>query len=442
MMAIETKNKNLDKVFWRLSKYVESNIMHYVENCISCGICYEICPAFHIDKRYAPASIGEWFRRFYRRYMNPIARVLGKLAHAYPLTRENLLKAREYVYRCTNCTACYMVCAAGIDSGALALMCKALVDSAGLTPQVVKTLEEMEAKRTYLTPQVMDLYAKFQEELKKYVAEVPVNERDRTLFIPVSVVDLVLGRDALIATIRILERLGLTWTIPSEPVGIRPPMGYVTGNFGQFASLVRRIYIQARELNSKMILIVDSGYTYPALRFEGPYIAEMEQPCKILSIVELLEDYAERGLLPVRKGYDAAIWHDPCMLLRRGGVEMPHALLERITTPLKPKWKGRYTKCCGGGSHMFFMQEEVAKALSEVLDVDLVKMLDSSSREIAEFGLKMAEHRVEELLEKMPRVITTACLSCIFMLRKALEKVATVKIDVKHVAELTARLLM
>ena len=441
MMALESR-KDLDKAFWRLSKYIESNIIHYVENCISCGICYEICPAFHIDKRYAPAPIGEWFRRFYRRYMNPIARALGKLAHAYPLTRENLLKAREYAYRCTNCAACYMVCAAGIDSGTLALMCKALIDSAGLTPQAVKVLEELEATRKYITPKVEELYAKFQEELKKYVPEVSVGERDKTAYIPVSIVDLVFGKDALISTIRVLEKIGITWTLPREPVGIRPPMGYVTGNFAEFASLVRRIYLEAKELNAKMILVVDCGYTYPALRFEGPYIAEIEQPCKIMSVVELFEDYAERGLLPVREGHDAAIWHDPCMLMRRGGVEMPHALLERIATPLKPKWKGRYVRCCGGGSHMFFLHEEVAKALSEVLEIDLVRMLDSFSREIAEFSLKMAEHRVEELLTKMPRVIVTACHSCVFMLRKALEKVSTVRIDVKHVSELVAKQLM
>ncbi|NPB00075.1 MAG: (Fe-S)-binding protein [Crenarchaeota archaeon] len=439
---MRAESKNLDKAFWRLSKYIESNTIHYVENCISCGICYEICPAYHLDHRYAPAPIGEWFRRFYRRQLNPIARVLGKLAHAYPLTVENLMKAREYVYRCTNCGACYMVCAAGIDSGHLALLTKSLINDAGLTPQILKTLNEMELRMTYLTSKVQDLYGKLVEEIKKIAGgEAHINEPDRSVYIPISVCDLVFAKDVIVSTIRILERLGITWTIPDAPVGIRPPMGYVIGDFTSYAALIRRIYINAKELNCRIILVTDCGYMYPALRFEGPYIAEMEQPCKVLSIVELLEDYAERGLLFLRKIADVATWHDPCMLMRRGGVEYPHAILEESTFFSKLKWSGKYSRCCGGGSHMFFLQEEVAKALSDVLEVDLVKMLekDTFAKRIAEFGYEMARHRAQEIIDNGPKIVITACTSCIFMLRKAISESTMPFIEVKHLAEFVAK---
>ena len=441
MMRLQTTEKKYENAFWRISKYIDSTIIHYVENCISCGICYEACPAYHIDKRYAPATIGEWFRRFYRRYMNIAGRILRKLMHAYPITPENLAKASEYAYRCTNCGLCYMVCAAGIDSGALACLTRALIREADHAPQILKTLEELEVSGKYLTPKVEEAYSKFIEEAKKILGhDVPVNDRDKAFLIPVSVVDLLFAKDAVIGTMKILDKLGLSWTIPERPIGIRPPIGYASGNLSAAAGMIRTLYAYAQSLNVKAILVVDCGYMYPMLRFEGPYIAEVPQPCKILSIVEVLEDYAERGLVHPVKSTDLVTWHDPCMLMRRGGVETPKHILEEAAILTLPKNHGKYATCCGGGAHMFFLQEDVLKKLDEVLDTNLADYCkkDRFVREIAEFALKIAEHRAEELLNTGAKVILTACTSCIYMIRKSVEHSALPFVEVKHISEYLA----
>ncbi len=441
MMRLELTNKKYENAFWKVSKYIDSTIIHYVENCISCGICYEACPAYHIDKRYAPATIGEWFRRFYRRYMNIAGRILGKLMHAYPITPENLLKARDYAYRCTNCGLCYMVCAAGIDSGALAQLTKALVREADAVPSILKTLEELEISGKYCTPKVEELYSKFIEEVKKAVGhDVPVGDRDKSFLVLVSLSDILFAKDAIIGTLKILDKIGRSWTLPERPLGIRPPIGYVSGSFAATASAIRSIYLYAQSLNVKAILVVDCGYTYPMLRFEGPYIAEVPQPCKIVSIVELLEEYAERGLIHPVKAADLVTWHDPCMLMRRGGVETPKHILEEAALLTLPKNHGKYATCCGGGGHMFFLFKDVLQKLDEVLETKLAEVAerDRFVREIADFGLKIAEHRAEELLNTGAKVILTACTSCIITLRKAVSESTLPFVEVKHIAEYLA----
>ncbi len=431
-----SKSEKLENAFWRAAKWVESTALHYIENCISCGLCYEACPLYHIDPRYAPATVAEWFRRFYRRYCTVIGRLLGKLAHAYPVTLENLLRARDYVYRCTNCGICYLVCAAGIDSGYLATLTKIMIREAGLAPRVLIKLEQMELEGTYRTKKVQELYSSLIDELKKVTGrEVPVADPDKTFLIPISVFDLVFGRDAVIGTVKILEKLNYSWTIPREPVGIRPPIAYTTSSWDLAAAKIREVYELARILRTKALLFIDCGYPYEVYRFEGPYIAEIEQP-KVLSIVELLEDEFEQGRLFLRRTTDVVTWHDPCMLMRRSGVEPPEKLLDAAALYGRPKRYGKYATCCGAGSHMTFLIPEIIQKLEEVLETPLTQELekDRTTKQLIETAHKIAERRARELADSGANNIITACYSCIEMLKLAYKKIGLPEIQVKHIS--------
>ncbi len=443
MSSLLVPKERLESAFWRAAKWIESTALHYVENCISCGLCYEACPLYHIDPRYAPATIAEWFRRFYRRYCTVIGRVLGKLAHAYPVTPENLTKARDYVYRCTNCGLCYLVCAAAIDSGYLATLTKIIVREAGLAPRVLIELEKMEMERTYLTKRVQELYSSLIDELKKVTGrEVPVADPDKTYLIPISVFDLVFGKDAVIGTVKILENLGYSWTIPREPVGIRPPIAYVTSSWDRAASKIAEVYRLAEHLRVKALLFVDCGYPYEVYRFEGPYIAEVEPP-KVLSVVEVLEEEFEQGRLFVRRTTDAVTWHDPCMLMRRSGVEPPEKLLDKAGLYGRPRKYGKYATCCGGGSHAIFLIPEVLQRLEEVLEVPLVQHLERerTAKELAGVYMKIAEIRARELADSGANIVVTACHSCVEMLRLTFRRIGLPEIQVKHIAQFIAERL-
>jgi len=443
MSSIVVSRQNLENAFWKAAKWIESTALHYIGNCISCGLCYEACPLYHIDPRYAPATIAEWFRRFYRRYCTVIGRALGRLAHAYPVTLDNLLKARDYVYKCTNCGLCYLVCAAGIDSGYLASLTKIIVHEAGLAPKILTELERIEVRGEYVTKKVQELYTSLVDDLKKTIGrDVPVADPDKTFLIPISVFDLVFGRDAIIGTIKILESLGYTWTLPREPVGIRPPVSYVAGSWDLSASKIAEVYRLAEHLRVKAILFIDCGYPYEVYRFEGPYIAEVEPP-KVVSIVEVLEEEFEQGRLFVRRTTDVVTWHDPCMLMRRSGVEPPEKLLDKAALYGRPKKYGKYATCCGGGSHMIFLIPEVVQRLEEVLEIPLTSYLerDRAARELAETALKVAEMRARELAGSGANTVVTACYSCIEMLRLAFKKIGLPEVQVKHISSFIAERL-
>ncbi len=431
--------RELARAVWRGLRRLESARLHYLEDCVSCGICHNICPFNRVSHEYAPANAAEWMRRFYRRYATISGVLLRRAAHAYTITWERALKARGYAYRCTNCGRCYLYCAFGIDSGALVEMLRDVVDAAGATPPPIKALERCEAEGAYLkAKQVKEMWDKLLDEVKKVIGRDPPIDRPGTYLLMTSVSDVLFLKDAIMGIIRVLETAGIPWCLPSRPLGIMPPIAYCSGNLSVTARVLEEMISYAEKLGPSRVIVIDCGYPYYVLRFEAPYILGREVRIKkILSSVELLDELIAKRFVYVRRTGERVVYHDPCFLARRSGVySEPRHVLKDVVELVEVKPYGKDVFCCGGGFGNVLLYRDVYEPLAKAVEVE-VKL----SREDEEFIGKVTADidwvlriRCRSFLRKGVTHIITACTSCIKMFERGIKLVGIPGGTVEHIA--------
>ncbi len=124
----------------------------------------------------------------------------------------------------------------------------------------------------------------------------------------------------------------MSWTVPS--VGFEATnVGVQLGSRDVAAALLSRIVEAAERLKVKYVISPECGHAYSALRWEGPNLLGQPYPFKVVQIVELLDQLAREGRLRTRgKDGRRLTFHDPCQLVRRGGItEAPRRVLGGVS---------------------------------------------------------------------------------------------------------------
>jgi len=153
------------------------------------------------------------------------------------------------------------------------------------------------------------------------------------------------------ALARIFRHAGASWTIPSAGFEATN-VGVQMGSREVAATLVQRIVGAAERLKVKCVVSPECGHAYSALRWEGPNLIGRRYGFEVVQITELLDRFVREGRLKLR-GKDARrlTFHDPCQLVRRGGLAgPPHRLMRELSANLaEMSDTGAANFCCGGG---------------------------------------------------------------------------------------------
>ena len=167
------------------------------------------------------------------------------------------------------------------------------------------------------------------------------------------------------------------------------------------AELIERIVAGAEKLKVKTVISPECGHAYMALRWEGPNLIGRPYPFKLMHILEVLEELRLQGRLRTNGKTDARLtFHDPCQLVRRGGVvDPPRNLLKQVASNFVEMTEhGVHNWCCGGGGGV-------------------------SANERAEpMRLKVFSIKKRQLDELNVTTIVTACSNCRNMLTDGLEE--------------------
>jgi len=158
--------------------------------------------------------------------------------------------------------------------------------------------------------------------------------------------------DIIPAVTRIFKQAGVSWTIASD--GFEGTnSGIQIGSSDLAAELVGRIVRAAERLKVKYVISPECGHAYTALRWEGPNLIGRPYPFKVVHIIELLDQLRSEGRLRT-EGVDETrmTFHDPCQMVRRGGmVEQPRKLLHMVAPNfVEMSDPGLQNWCCGGGA--------------------------------------------------------------------------------------------
>jgi len=403
-------SERLEKGLSVLRAEVDTKVKSFFSSCVHCGICAESCLFYTEtnDPRYTPIYKTEPLRKVWKSEHTFWGKFATKLGLTKPFTEQDLANWEELVYDgCSMCGRCSMVCPVGVDIAGMIFKVKQALAAAGYSPEGL----------VEVTQRALDTGSPMGIKLVALEAQIKHVEADIGLTIPVDVegadymallssLEIIMYPEYLGALARIFHHAGVSWTLCSEAFEATNA-GLQIGNKTVAGQLVERIVAGAEKLKVKNVISPECGHAYTALRWEGPNFIGKVYPFKVVHILELLDELQREGRIKTTgKEGDRLTFHDPCSIVRRGGVEaQPRHLLKPLAENfIEMSEHGAMNWCCGGGGGVSTNERagklqltafNRKKSQLDEINVDTVVTACSNCRMVMEDGVEKNEMDIE-----------------------------------------------
>jgi len=330
----------------------------WLESCIHCGQCTTACHYFQAtgDAKYAPMRKMNLYRRVYQREISPMRWWFRLVTR--PVKLKDFEEAQELVYdSCSECGRCTMVCPMGIDTASLVHHMRSAMVAAELVPPELAALREEQKRQGTVFGSSPEALRKMVDTIRdQYGIDIPLDKDKAEVMVLSSAVDLVANGNGLLATARVMNHVGVDWTICSD--GFESAnFGLLSGDMSLWKQQVDPIIAAAQRIGAKTLVIAECGHAYPALRW-NPMVRSGSLPFEMMYMSEFLGRQAKAGRLRLRPLEGKVTYHDPCKTGRRGGAfDEPRSVLKAMNADFVELPANReYNWCCGGGAGIFLLE--------------------------------------------------------------------------------------
>jgi Fe-S oxidoreductase len=348
-------NDKVNKATHALLEQIDAPTMSFFTSCVHCGMCADACLFYTEtgDPKYTPIYKVLPMRRVWQREFTFMGRLLKALGLSKPLSEDELANWEELVYdSCTLCGRCSLVCPVGNDITYMIRKFREGMVAAGFAPQGLKgAMQRAIEQGSPMGVNLQTLKARIKHAEEATGLTIPLDQEGADYMMLLSSAELAEFDEIIPAVTRIFDHAGVSWTFCSTAFE-GTNTGVQIGSSDLAAELIERIVAGAEKLKVKAVITPECGHAYVALRWEGPNLIGRPLPFKVIHILEVLEELRQQGKLQT-KGMDARrmTFHDPCQLIRRGGViDPPRNLLKQFAGDfVEMSEHGMYNWCCGGG---------------------------------------------------------------------------------------------
>ena len=325
----------------------------HLESCVRCGLCADACHFYRTtgDPKYTPIHKLEPFRRAYFREASPLAPLLRRLNLVRKPGIDDLERWQELIYdSCTMCGRCTLVCPMGIDIAELVKEARHGMFVAGLVPERLALMDR--AARQWGSPATPgeDLPDILADVSSEHGVPIPCDLARADVLVTAAPAELSEHTKALADAARVLNRTGVSWTMHQAGFDASN-IGFNNGDLELQEKLTRSIVDAAVKIGAKTVILPECGHAYGAARWEAARWYGTALPVRIIHMTEFLDEMIASGRIRVKPIGDSATFHDPCQIVRRGGLE---AAARRVLAALGLKLAeledhGLTGYCCGGG---------------------------------------------------------------------------------------------
>ena len=406
-----------------LRAQIDKKIASYFSSCVHCGLCAEACLFYTEtgDARFTPIYKVEPMRRLWQRektFWGKLAAGLGMLPE---VTEDDFAEWQEMTYdSCTLCGRCSMVCPVGNDIAYMIRKQREAFAAAGYTPEGLQGA----SRRALEIGSPMGLTLKALEAQIAHVEEdtglaIPMDKQGADYMALLSSMEVINFPEYIESLARIFDAAGVSWTLSSKAFEATNS-GIQIGDSKIAAELVSRVVNAAEELGVKYVISPECGHAFTAIRWDGPNLIKRPYKFGVVHILELLDQLRAEGRLRT-EGVETErlTFHDPCQIVRRGGVIEPPRNLMRMVVPDYAEMgdHGKMNWCCGGGGGV------------------------SANEGAEELRLKAFKRKKRQLEELNVQGLVTACANCRIVIEEGLEHYG-MDIHVTGLTELLAKHLV
>jgi len=395
-----------------LLEQTDSDIASYLEACVHCGECAEACHFYEAtqDPKYTPTYKLQPLVKAYKRHKAPL-RGIKKLFGLVPdeVTTEELREWEPLIYdSCTMCGRCTLVCPMGIDIAGTIRKVREGYAAAEIIPEGLTSARGyVEKTGSPMGVTSKALLAQIKRQEKETGIEIPVDVKGADYLALLSSMEIMGYPEIIGAYAKLFKKAGLSWTISTKAYEATN-IGVQIGSAPLAKSLVQKVVDEAEALGVKHVISPECGHAYGALRWAGPNLLGKQFPFEVVHIIELLDRLRAEGRIPPGAKDDRKLTlHDPCQIIRRGGLlKEPRRLMDDACADfVEMDGAGIANLCCGGGGGVSAnpRAEDLKtkafaaklKQITDIGDVDAVVVPCANCRGVFEDGMFEYDSEIE-----------------------------------------------
>ena len=415
----------------RLAKALDGPSVVHLESCVRCGLCAESCHYFLDDRdlKSIPAYKLNLIIRVFNRYFGRRGRLAPGWTGAKNFNRQEAGEWVDSLFgRCTLCGRCALNCTMGINIPALVRKARGVLASLGLVPDGLSSTVEMArdtgnnmgiSKEDWVET-VAWLEDELRADLRDPGARLPLDLKGADILYAVNPREPKFYPLTLTAVGKIFQAAKESWTLSSSHFDVTN-YAYFTGDDELAGLLATRLKGAMEELKAKTLVLAECGHGFSSNRWEAPEWLSQKIGYEVKSILTVTADYIrnDRIHLDPQRNIETVTLHDPCQLVRMGGiVEDQRTILRHAVknfVEMTPNREKNY--CCGGGGGQ-------------------LSMTDFASRRKSAGRIKAAQ-----IAKTKAQVVAAPCHNCLDQLAE-LNRHYKLGVKVKSVIELAADALI
>jgi len=426
-----TLNPEQKQALSRFAESMNGRIQAHLNACVHCGLCAETCHYYLStgDEKYMPANKVDQLARIYKRYQTVAGKIIPRWVGAADFDKEAIDEMIDVLFGgCTMCGRCALHCSIGVDIPFLVRTARTLLADLDLVPATLESTVQaaIETGNNMGIPreELIDTLEWLEEDLRMEVeddhASIPLDVKGKDILYTLNPREPKFFPMSISAIAKIFYAADASWSISSNCYDVTN-YAYYSGENKKAGELVQRLVDEVVSLQAETLVLAECGHGSRAIRWEGPNWIGKPYPFKVFTVVELLAYYIRDGRLTLDKTKNTipVTLHDPCNLVRSGGVlEEQRFILDKAVlhfTEMSPNRENNY--CCGGGGGQLAMSE------------------------YAERRLVAGQLKADQIRNTGAKIVATPCHNCADQLME-LNNHYKLGVQIKTIAELVADALV
>lgn len=402
-----------------------------LEACVRCGLCTGSCHYANTDAdvRNSPAYKVHIVDEVFRRETSWLERAVPGWSGGRAFDADLLREWVDVLFgRCTMCGRCTVNCVVGIDVPGLVRAARGALAAVGLVPPELQATVDAAVRSGNNMAIAADEWVStiewLEDELRAEVADpgarLPLDEADADFLYVLNPREPKFFPLSIVAAGAIFHAAGARWTLARDFFDVTN-YGLFSGSDEAAATIARRLVDTTRRLRARTLVLGECGHGFNANRWFAPEWLGENPGFEVRSVLEIVAAFIRDGRIrldPRRVG-DLVTLHDPCNLVRLGGIVEPQReiLDHSVSRWIEMSPSAAQNYCCGGGGGQLSMTRYARRRLGA------------------------GRVKADQIRATGARIVAAPCHNCVDQLSE-LNKEYALGVDVRTVCEIVATALV